>query len=162
MVWQVGLQNRPESETITLIGFFNAIAVGRLNGFRFKDKNPGESTGTDEPCGIGDGVTTTFQLNKRYTVGAYTYDRTVYKPVTGSVTAKVNNISATLSAVNTATGVITFTVAPGNGLAVTASFTFEVPVRFNVDALDIEPVAVQSPGAYTWGNIPLIETRDIA
>lgn len=163
MVWQVGLQNRPETDTKTLIGFFNAIAKGRLNGFRFRDPNPGESTGTDEPIGTGNGVATTFQLVKRYTIGAYAYDRTITKPVTGTVTCKVNNVSTGAFSVNTTTGVVTFSSAPGNGLSVTASYTFDVPVRFETDRLDIEPVSRRDGvGAYSWGDIRLIETRDIA
>jgi len=163
MRWQVGLQNRSASETITLIGFFNAVAVGRLNGFRFRDPSAGESAGTDEPIGVGDGVDTTFQLSKRYTAGAFTYDRTITKPVSGTVTCKVNGVPTAAFTVNTATGVVTFTAAPGNTLPVTASFTFDVPVRFDVDILDIEIISKNdSIGAYSWGNIPIIETRDIA
>lgn len=162
-LWQVGLRNRSAAETITLVGFFNAVAVGRLNGFRFRDPNPGEALGTNEQIGTGNGVTTAFQLIKTYSAGAYLYNRTITKPVTGTVTCALNGTPTGAFTVNTATGIVTFSSPPGGGVIVTASFTFDTPVRFDTDHLDIEPVSRNDGvGAYTWGDIRLIETRDIA
>ncbi len=40
--------------------------------------------------------------------------------------------------VDALSGVVTFDVAPALGVAVTAGFLFDVPVRFDIDRLDVE------------------------
>ena len=55
-----------------------------------------------------------------------------------------------------ATGVITFTTAPGNGVIVRAGFEFDVPVRFDSDALDVT-LDLERLGSIT--SIPLLEIR---
>ena len=58
--------------------------------------------------------------------------------------------------VETATGVVTFGSAPGAGVAVTAGFEFDVPVRFDSDALDVT-LDIERLGSIT--SIPLLEIR---
>ena len=50
-----------------------------------------------------------------------------------------------------------FKPAPGEGTAITASFTFDVPVRFDIDRLDIELTSFDAAEA---PSIPLIEVRE--
>jgi uncharacterized protein (TIGR02217 family) len=58
--------------------------------------------------------------------------------------------------IDAATGVITFLTAPGAGVAVTAGFEFDVPVRFDSDTLDVT-LDVERLGSIT--SIPLVEIR---
>lgn len=128
--------------------FFEA-RLGQLYGFRFKDFSDFKScpplTGTtnlDMLLGVGDGTTTTFQLIKKYTSGAYSYTRTIQKPVSGTVLVAVNGVAKTETThytVNYVTGVITFTAGniPAAAQQVTAGFEFDVPVRFDQENLDI-------------------------
>ena len=152
--WDVGQVNRSLAECETLLAFFYGVAHGRANGFRFKDFLPGESTGTDEPLGTGAGTTTAYQLRKRYTRGSYTFDRTIMKPIAGTVTLKADGSPFTLFDVNTTTGIVH--AFADSGAVLTASFQFEVPVRFDVDDIAMQRVA---PQVYSWPSIPLIELR---
>ena len=58
--------------------------------------------------------------------------------------------------VDTTTGVVTFTIAPGNGVVVRAGFEFDVPVRFDADVLDVT-LDIERLGSIT--SIPLLEIR---
>ncbi|MFN3616132.1 MAG: DUF2460 domain-containing protein, partial [Rubrimonas sp.] len=54
------------------------------------------------------------------------------------------------------TGVVTFSGAPGAGVAITAGFEFDVPVRFDTDVLDVT-LDLERLGSIT--SIPLLELR---
>jgi uncharacterized protein (TIGR02217 family) len=155
--YEVGLVNKDKTTTDALIAFFRAVAYGRANAFRFKDHNDFEAY--DQPIGTGDGADTTFQLVKVYTSGAQTYTRTITKPVTGTVTAKLAGTPTTAFTTDTTTGIITFSVAPGLGVAITASCEFDTPVRFDSDWLSLQRVDID---IYSWQSIVLLEVRDIA
>ena len=58
--------------------------------------------------------------------------------------------------VDTPTGVVTFTVAPGAGVVVAAGFEFDVPARFDIDELDGTWDTVNTRSV---PNIPIIEIR---
>jgi hypothetical protein len=58
--------------------------------------------------------------------------------------------------VDTTTGSVTFTTAPGAGVAITAGFEFDVPVRFDTDMLDVT-LDLERLGSIT--SIPLVEIR---
>ena len=58
--------------------------------------------------------------------------------------------------VDTATGVVTFDSAPAEGVILTAGFSFDVPVRFDTDALDVT-LDLERLGSIT--SIPLLEIR---
>ena len=107
--------------------------------------------------GTGDGTTTAFQLVKRYASGSQTWVRTITKPVAGSVAVALNGTpQASGWSVDTTTGVITFTTAPGLSVAITAGFEFDVPVRFDTDVLDVT-LDLERLGSIT--SIPLLEIR---
>ena len=154
---------RRADDLAAVVAFFEA-RNGRLHGFRFKDWGDHKScppsralAPTDQAIGTGDGTTTAFQLVKRYASGSQSWVRTIAKPVAGSVTIALN--SAPLASgwsVDTTTGVITFITAPGSGVAVTAGFEFDVPVRFDTDALDVT-LDLERLGSIT--SIPLLEIR---
>jgi uncharacterized protein (TIGR02217 family) len=146
-----------------VVAFFEA-RNGRLHGFRFKDwadfkscLPSGTPAPTDQPIGTGNGAATLFQLAKRYTSGSQTWVRTIAKPVAGTVTIALNGTpQASGWSVSTATGLVTFTTAPGAGVAVTAGFEFDVPVCFDTDALDVT-LDLERLGSIT--AIPLLELR---
>ena len=58
--------------------------------------------------------------------------------------------------VDTTTGVVTFETAPAEGIAFIAGFAFDVPVRFDTDALDVT-LDIERLGSIT--SIPLLEIR---
>ncbi|MFZ1991857.1 MAG: DUF2460 domain-containing protein, partial [Alphaproteobacteria bacterium] len=130
-----------------LIAFFEA-RQGRLYGFRFRDALDSKSCApsatpspADQAIGTGDGVTATFQLTKTYVSGGQSYARAIAKPVAGSVRVAVGGVEKTLGTdftFDTTTGAVTFLSGhiPSSG-AITAGFTFDVPVRFDTDRLEI-------------------------
>ena len=154
---------RRADDLAAVVAFFEA-RNGRLHGFRYKDwadyKSclPSQTPGpTNQPIGTGNGAATLFQLVKRYTSGAQSWTRAITKPVTGTVTIALNGTpQASGWSVSTSTGLITFTTAPAAGVAITAGFEFDVPVRFDTDALDVT-LDLERLGSIT--SIPLVEIR---
>jgi uncharacterized protein (TIGR02217 family) len=154
---------RKADDLATVTAFFEARR-GRLYGFRWKDWADYKSglpsatiTAVDQPIGTGTGAATTFQLVKRYTSGAQSWTRTITKPVAGTVALALNGVAQITGwTVNTSTGVVTFAAAPALGVAITAGFTFDVPVRFDADTLDVT-LDFERLGSIT--SIPLIEVR---
>lgn len=142
---------------------------GRLYGFRFRDRldwqscQPGAAVApTDQPLGTGDGTTAVFALIKRYGGAHAPYDRLVTKPVAGSVRVAVNGVekaSGVAFDVDVLAGTVTFRSGhvPPAGAGITAGYAFDVPVRFDTDALDIDLEAFEA-GAIP--KIPLIELID--
>jgi len=152
---------RRADDLAAVVAFFEA-RNGRLHGFRFKDwadfkSCPPSETPipTNQPIGSGNGAATLFQLTKRYTSGAQSWTRTITKPVAGTVTIALNGTpQASGWSVSTATGLVTFTTAPAAGVAITAGFEFDVPVRFDTDVLDVT-LDIERLGSIT--SIPLVE-----
>lgn len=158
--WDVGGVAMRLDAAHDLIAFFEARG-GRLNGFRFRDPvdwkscaPAGTVAASDQDIGIGDGVATAFQLVKRYQSGGETFVRTIRKPVAESVVVAVNGSPASGVTVNAATGVVTLEDPPPEGAGVTAGFTFDTPVRFDADRLDMTLVG---HGAARLTRVPLIE-----
>ncbi len=147
-----GIKTR--DQLAALITFFRA-RKGRAFGFRFKDWN--DYAATNEVIGIGDGTQLQFQLVKRYISGGAQETRTISKPVAGSVAVYRNGVlqSSGIS-INYVTGVVTFSTAPSSGAVVTASFEFDVPVRFDTDRL---AATMDSFATHSWEDIPLVEVR---
>ncbi|HEY9012129.1 MAG TPA: TIGR02217 family protein, partial [Devosia sp.] len=111
---------------------------------------------TDQAIGTGDGLAVGFQLTKRYGASFDPYLRPITKPVAETVVVKVDGVVVPATA-DPLTGIVTLAEPPAGGAAVTASFEFDVPVRFDVDRLDIE---LSSFDAAEAPNIPLIEVRE--
>jgi len=118
---------------------FYAARLGPLNSFRYKDwldftsAADGRSAhaATDVTIGTGDASKTAFQLVKKYVDGAYTTTREITKPVSGTVLIALDGVTQGSGfTVNALTGIVTFTTAPGSGVAVQAGFELDVPVRF--------------------------------
>ena len=141
--YNAGYGVKSRADMAAVLAFFEERR-GRLHGFLWRDGLDYSSGGAvptalDQSIGTGDGATTVFQLTKRYGANFDPYFRPITRPVSGSVKVAVAG-SEVLSgwAVDGATGVVTFGVAPANGALVTAGFLFDVPVRFDTDRLDVE------------------------
>lgn len=139
----IGAGVRSLDDAAALVAFFEARR-GRLYGFRFRDPIDCKScapsatpSAADQPLGVGDGATAAFQLVKRYSSGAGSWDRAILKPVDGSVVIAVDGEAMTAFDADPATGVVTFHTAPSAGAVLTAGFEFDTPVRFDVDRLEM-------------------------
>jgi len=159
--YDVGYGVKTLDDLHSVIAFFEA-RMARLYGFRLKDfadfKScaPGVNVSAlDQAIGTGDGTTKVFALSKTYASGPSSWTRAIKKPVSGTVLAAVNGTTVTPS-VDTTTGLVTFVTAPAPGAAITAGFEFDVPVRFDADALSI------NLSDFAAGDIPSIPLVEIA
>jgi len=140
---------------------------GRLHGFRWRDPLDWKSClpsqtpeATDQVIGYGDGVAASFQLCKDYGSGIATYRRPIVKPVAGEVLVAVDGVSVpqpTAATCDAATGLVTFVAGhvPPAGAIVTTGFLFDVPVRFDIDAIEVDLSAFEA------GEIPRIPVVEI-
>lgn len=156
-----GLRSLNDLEVVT--AFFEARR-GRLHGFRWKDwgdwtsaphgMEPGPE---DQEIGIGNGETRAFRLSKVYRDAAGGYSRPIRKPVEGSVRVALDGVEAMGDwSVDFKDGTVIFDLAPAVGVAVTAGFAFDVPVRFDTDQL---AVSIASFNAGEVPSIPVVEVR---
>lgn len=152
--WDVSTGLKTKADMDVVQAFFRA-RYGKAYGFRFKDWSDYQALG--QTLGTGNGTQTAFQLAKTYTSGAWSYSREISKPVSGTVKIYLNSVlqGSGFSADHT-TGLVTFTVAPGAGVIVSSDFDFDVPVRFDTDAL---LVRADGPGIFVWDAIPIVEIR---
>jgi uncharacterized protein (TIGR02217 family) len=139
-----------------------------LHGFRFRDRLDWTSASGNAPpapfdqtIGTGDGSRSSFSLVKVYGMSFAPYGRPITKPVQGSVRVAVAGTELTVGThfnCDATTGIVTFLPGhvPANGATVTAGFSFDVPVRFDTDFLEIDLSAFEA-GAIP--SIPLIEIR---
>lgn len=96
----------------------------------------------DQVIGVGDGNTTEFQLLKTYSYGSREYVREIYHPVLDSVEIGFNAMEGDnvllpggpyTWEVSRATGIVTISPAPSNGIILTWGGLFDVEVRFEGD-----------------------------
>lgn len=155
--WEVGGAVMRTDQAQELMAFFEARS-GRMKGFRFRDPLDWKScaysqtvSALDQPLGVGDGASLSFQLRKRDDAGP---ERVITKPVAGSVVVAVDGAVTEAFEVDAATGVVTFETAPADGAILTAGFAFDVPVRFDADRLDM---ALVGHDAVRVLRAPLVE-----
>jgi uncharacterized protein (TIGR02217 family) len=141
------------AQMTALVDFFFA-RNGKAYGFRYLD--PVDNSITNQWIATGDGALATYQIFKRYEpLTAYFYDRIIRKPVAGSLQMQVDGIDrgSTLHP----DGTVTMDAAPAAGKAVTVkTLNFHVPVRFDIDALD---VSYDEYNNLSVPSIPIIELR---
>lgn len=151
------------ADAMSLLAFFQARA-GRARGFRLKDwadfSSAADGTSapqaSDQLLGTGDGAQTQFQLLKIYGAGAVQHRRTISKPVVGTALVALNGVVQSSGwSLDSTTGLLTFAAPPASEAAVMAGFTFDVPVRFDTDQLNL----TQDDFMTQRGTIPLIEIR---
>ena len=141
---------RGEAELKTLIAFFRARR-GAAIAFRFQD--PFDHEAESEILGAGDGVRTEFQLVKRY--GGQV--RRITRPEGGNVHLFVDGEERASGWALGEKGLVRFDAAPAAGAEVSASFAFDVPVRFAEDRLSFGRTTF---GAGEAASVPLIEVRE--
>ncbi|MQQ09111.1 TIGR02217 family protein [Epibacterium sp. SM1979] len=176
--WAAGLAIRSHADLAKVVELFEEVR-GRANSFHFRDwldwrsaLAPGPITPTDQPLGspitgsteyepaFGDGVTTAFQITKRYGL-TNPYLRPIALPHSTSLRVAVDGTEIvsgwTLSPTG---GVLTFDTPPAAGLPLTAGFTFDVPVRFSDSSLSLEWAYFNENGGSGMApDITLIEKR---
>ncbi|MFN7948386.1 MAG: DUF2460 domain-containing protein [Blastocatellia bacterium] len=160
--WTINYEMLTAAQLTALEAFFRA-RFGRARGFRFIA--PSDHTASREVFGTGDGTTKTFKLVKNYQSGPALYTRRITKPVAGGLPfdGRTSTVSiflgnsqtpATGVAVDSTTGLVTFTNAPGAGVALAWSGEFDVPAVFGSDKFE----AQMDVGAVSGiGQIEIIE-----
>lgn len=138
--------HRTPVERNEITAFFLAMR-GRLHGFRIRDIS-------DYLVAAGEGVliavTGGNQLAKRYTSGALTYDRPIYKPRSAITLVGGGSVDYT-------TGLVT------GGSPTSWTGAYDVPARFDQDELPWEVAAPHGSSKMFVANaMRIIETRDIA
>ncbi len=162
--FDVGPGIRSEAELGELIAFFRARR-GAARGFRLRDPSDFSSSGmtgtpgmSDQLLGLGDGVTASFPLVKRYGDGDAVQSRRITRPVAESVVISRDGSPASGWTLEEG-GIVTFAAAPAAGAEIRAGFLFEVPVRFAEDRLEIAGAAFAAGEA---PSVPVVEIREAA
>lgn len=154
-VYTVEYVQRPDD--FAALRAFHRVVKGMAHSFRFKDWADFEVEYGDGILGTGDGVTVAFQMTKRYTYSGQTADRTITKPVSGTVRVYDNAVEQMSGwTANYTTGVVTFSVAPVAAHVLTFTAEFDVPVRFTSDRFEAELSNVPS-GVFEVRGLGLIE-----
>lgn len=144
--YDVSFGVRDRVDLYDLVRFFRAMK-GKGHSFRYKDwadfkSHHGDQitqdvSDTDQVIGTGDGVLKVFQLVKNYEEGILVGVRKIVKPVVGTVVIALDGVTQSTGwSVDTTTGLVTFTTAPGVGVSITAGYEFDVPVRFDSDSIE--------------------------
>ena len=147
--YDVGPGIRSEGDIATLLAFFRA-RMGPARGFRLRD--PFDAAGVDEAIGTGDGAACRFALVRHYGDAV----RRITRPVAGSVSVGVAGIATAAFSLDPG-GWLVFDAAPAAGAAISASFAFDVPVRFAEDRLSVTRQTFLAGNA---ASVPLIEVRE--
>jgi uncharacterized protein (TIGR02217 family) len=157
-----GIQTKQD---FSLVRDFFYARQGKAHSFRFKDWGDFE---IDQLIGTTDTSTTEFQMFKRYSSGGINHDRTLTKPLASGWVVTVNAVSQTVVydtapsigqvAIDTATGILTLgaTHAATTAEAIVVTGEFDVPVRFETDAFDVNLVTFD---AGSIPNLPMVEVR---
>ena len=147
--YDVGPGVRSEADIAELLRFFRA-RMGPARGFRLRD--PFDSVAVDEAIGTGDGVATRFALVRHYGEMA----RRITRPVAGSVRVFLGGVESVAFSV-AGGGWVELDDPPAEGVAITASFRFDVPVRFAEDRLSVTRATFLAGAA---ASVPLVEMRE--
>lgn len=129
---------------------FHAGRGGALRGFRLRD--PLDFMVTDQVLGTGDGQRTQFSV----VGGTGEAQRRILKPRATGAVVKLDQVPLDPSAflVDEIGGAIGFSTPPRIGQVVSTSLKFDVPVRFETQALGLESLAV---GGFCLKGVTLVE-----
>jgi uncharacterized protein (TIGR02217 family) len=157
-VWHdvsIPFQNISKADVLDIKRLF-LVCRGRLHTFKVKDHADFEAD--NEIFGIGDGVTTTFQLRKISEADGQTYERSIFLPVGATITD--NGAAAGAHAIGDETGQVAFSVAPAAGHVLRWSGTFNLKVRFASDRLPFT-IDNKSRGQFRMnGSVDLLEVPE--
>ena len=149
-----GIRNKEQMEE--MIRFFRCCQ-GRNIAFRYKDWS--DFKGDNEPMKIIN--QNTLQLIKTYSLDQYiTEERIITKPVNNTIIIKLNGeiITDKQLEIDYSKGRIILLnhKTDQENTIFTASFEFDVPVRFNTDYL---PVIIENHNFYSLPEIELVEVN---
>ncbi len=140
--------------------FFYA-RLGRLHSWPFKDHSDftiGDAlnpTTDNQTIGTGDAIKTVFQIIKTYTSGAFTNDRTITKPIVATTIVLLDNVVQVSGfTVARLTGIVTFAVPPGAGVVVGVVTEFDLVMRFDTDAFDLNVIFTN---AASIPSLPIVD-----
>jgi uncharacterized protein (TIGR02217 family) len=142
-----GIQKREDMEAV--YAFFHARR-GRARGFRFRDWLDFKVTA--QPVGTVVGDPLQRQLVRLYDDPINPYLRIITHPVASTLKVYVNSVLTTAYTLEDG-GRLVFLSDPG--VDVVASFEFDIPVRFDVDALNV------MLNTYQEGTIPSIQIVEL-
>jgi uncharacterized protein (TIGR02217 family) len=160
--WDVAHGLRTQMQLDALRAFFYARR-GRAYGFRFKDStdfNVPDEGGHNPLMFTTNGYDRAFQIVKVYSDAAGSYTRNMSKPVAGFVYVYDNDLPPTDYVVDLTPGIITLgsTLGSTTGDAISVACQFDVPARFDIDDMKITLTDIDN---LAWGQIPIVEIRDI-
>lgn len=161
--FNAGFAVKTQTDIELLEKFFHGCK-GREQSFLLKDFTDFAVSDWTTFAESPNGSRTTFQLIKKYTESVLgTHTRTITKPKTGTITARVNGTNATITT-SLSTGIVTFATAPGSGTTVDFKCEFYVPVRFDTDEFPKQLleywIQTETHAVYDIPTIPLIEVRE--
>ena len=143
--------------------FFNA-RQGRLHGFLYHDwladstaKSGANISAFDEPIDAINPERTMFSLYQTYGRDDLGYRRRVSTPRVEGFLLGFNGVRVvdpSLYSVSKATGIVTLNAPVAANVKVTAGFLYHVPVRFDVDQLDIRLISFETASIQ---SLPLTE-----
>lgn len=171
-VYDVSYGVKTQAQMNALIAFFHRH-YGRAISFLYKDWDDYQAITLDSAggtasdgilgtTGLGNGSTTAFQMHKRYVVVGDTTLRKITRVSAATIQIYLGGVLQSSGyTLNASTGMVTFTVAPGNGVSVTWRGDFYVPVRFDSDTLQLDAMdRAGATGALILNSaIPIIEDR---
>lgn len=144
-------ENNPVLRTdIETIEALHVVQEGKTHGFRWQHNNdhligdPDDPTNDNQFLADGDDALTQIQVFRRYTYGVINYDRPIHKLEDMEYHVLIDNVELTEGggageyAIDIDTGVITLVTALAMGEELQFAGKFDLPVRFNVDLLDID------------------------
>ncbi len=155
--YEIGLDARQQDKFLLVRNFYKAMK-GRFYSFRYKDWADFTATDTEGIFGIID--STHFQLYKQYEIppvdssGPDFYNRKITKPVNGTLTIT----GGVVMSIDYTTGIVTMT----SGTPTAWAGEFDVPVRFDTDAMQASIITREGGHAfmYSWSSIVLLEVRE--
>lgn len=143
---------KPEDHQQVRAAFMTSM--GSLIGFRIKDWT--DFRVAQQVIGTATGSSQTLQLFKEYQFGPMSLQRKISKPVQGTVSIYANGVEIS-STLDVTTGLVSFTAAVGEPIS--WSGEFDVPVRFESDRLDLQPVGPSGGDFFLSSNADLVEIR---
>lgn len=155
--WDLSYGIQTKDDYTDLIAFF-AARRGRAHAFRFKDWSDFEATTV--VIGTGDAAETDFQIVKLYTDIASTYTRNITRPIENTLTVFLDGapqIGGGTDYTLNALGIVSFNSPPGGSVVVTATYEFDLPVRFDIDKLDVK---LEWYNAGELPDITILEIRE--
>jgi len=157
---------RTQADVFAVKTFYMARR-GSAFGFRMLDwsdfatgeNGVGAVAFTDMILGTADGAATTFQLSKQYIDGGVTRERTILKPIDGTVVIGKDAVEITSGwTLDPTTGLITFSTPPSAG-TLTWGGQFHVPCRFGQEADVLLDIEADEGDVMGIDDIPIIEMK---